>query len=95
MANYVFKCKKCKEVYEELSSWDETGKYKHIKCPHCKSGNKKRLVTACREVIFTNPRGTSKSDSFDYVAKYNIEQAKDLRRNAERKSHMGPTPYGN
>lgn len=38
---------------------------------------------------FADPRGTSKADSFSYVAGYNMEQAKDQRRRAEEASHMG------
>jgi hypothetical protein len=45
------------------------------------------------EVIFTNPRGTSKADKFSYVAGYNMAQAKEERRRAEEASHMGTQPY--
>lgn len=38
---------------------------------------------------FADPRGTSKSDSFSYMAGYNMEGAKTLRRNAEEHTHMG------
>lgn len=38
---------------------------------------------------FSNPRGTSLEDSFSYKAGYNMEQAKNQRRVAEEKSHMG------
>lgn len=38
---------------------------------------------------FANPRGTSKEDSFSYMAGHNMEGAKALRRNAEEHTHMG------
>jgi DNA-directed RNA polymerase subunit RPC12/RpoP len=93
MPNYVFKCVKCAKVYEDLVSFDPTGKYQKVKCPNCKSRRKLKMPTTCSEVIFTNPRGTRKADSFSYVAGHNMAQAKDERRKAEAASHMGAAPY--
>lgn len=44
---------------------------------------------SCFTATFANPRGTSKEDSFSYMAGHNMENAKDERRNAEAASHMG------
>jgi DNA-directed RNA polymerase subunit RPC12/RpoP len=93
MPVYVFECLKCSEKYEDLTSYDETGKYKKVKCPYCKSKKKNKLPTCCMQVVFTNPRGTSKADNFSYVAGYNMAQAKEERRRAETASHMGTQPY--
>lgn len=94
---YVFECKnkKCKKVYETLHKHDKTGKYPEVECPHCGSLKKTQQVTACRAVIFANPRGTSKADNDTYVYGWNMENAKELRRNAEEASHMGNQPYPN
>jgi len=90
---YKFKCKKCGEVYEDLCSWDDTDKYPKVKCPECKSRRKEKLVNCDFAVVFTNPRGTSKEDSSTYAGGYNMELAKESRRVAEAKSHVGPNPY--
>jgi len=93
MPSYRFSCKKCDLVYIDLVPYDATGKYSKVKCPNKKSKRKIQLPTACLEVIFTNPRGTSKADSFSYVADHNMEQAKGERRRAEAASHMGTQPF--
>lgn len=92
MPTYQFQCLKCKKQYEDLTSFDPTGKYKEVKCPSCKSSRKKQQMT-CAEISFTNPKDTSKFDNFGYRAGYNMEQAKELRRKAESSSHVGATPY--
>lgn len=80
-------------TYEDMVSYDTTGKYKKVKCPGCKSGSKTKLANSIRAIVFTNPRGTSKADSFTYVAGHNMEQAKGERRAAESRSHVGASPY--
>lgn len=92
MPQYEFSCKKCDCVYVELASWDKTGKYPGVKCPKCSSKRKKKLMPSSIGVSFTNPVGTSKMDSFEYAAGYNMEKAKGERRAAEAASHMGNTP---
>lgn len=91
MPFYEFQCKKCKKEYSELLSMNNS-KGKGVKCPYCKSNGKKRLMSEFA-VTFTNPRGTSKGDSFSYVAGYNLEQAQEERRRAQSGSHMGTDPY--
>jgi len=44
-------------------------------------------------IIFNNPEGTSKMDSFDYRAKRNLQNAQQERQRVAAKSHVGPTPY--
>ncbi len=91
MPVYIFRCLECEKVYEELTSWDKSGKYEGVKCPKCNSKSKEQQMHCCAPAIFTNPRGTSKAESFTYVAGYNMNQAQEERRQAEAKSHMGGT----
>ena len=86
---------KCSESYEELTSYDETNKYKGIKCPHCKSKRKERTFDYDITAIFSNPKESSKWDNFGYRAGFNMDKAKSDRRAAEGKSHMGSNPFGN
>lgn len=92
MPNYVFECKKCNEVYEELTSWDETGKYASVVCPHCGSKKKEQRATCCN-FMFSNPVGTDRwnSDSLGHDYRYKTKQKSDreTREAAEKKSHMG------
>lgn len=93
MPIYRFECLKCSCAYEELTESDESGKYKWIKCPQCKSKKKKRTFDYNVAVAFTNPKESSKWDNFTYRAGHNMENAKATRRAAESKSHMGTNPY--
>lgn len=92
---YNFKCLKCACSYTELTSWDETEKYKGVKCPNCKSKKKKRTFDYDISCAFTNPKESSKWDNFSYRAGYNMETAQSDRRKAASKSHMGTNPYPN
>ena len=93
MPIYRFECLKCSRTYEELTDYDETDKYKDVKCPQCKSKKKKRTFDYDIAVAFTNPKESSKWDNFSYRAGHNMENAKATRRAAESKSHMGTNPY--
>ena len=97
MPNYEFNCKKCKKKYEALTSYDESGKYKDVKCPHCNSKSKTKLMSACNHA-FTNPVGTdrwnSDSSGHDYRFKHNIPNVQKEREMAQALSHMGTDPYG-
>lgn len=92
MPNYVFECKNCHLVYEELTKWDETGKYKDVVCPECGSKKKEQRATCCN-FMFANPEGTDRwnSDSTGHDYRYKTKQKGDreLREAAEKKSHMG------
>ena len=93
MPNYVFECKNCNKVYEELvARWDETGKYSNVACPACGSKRKEQMATACGH-MFSNPVGTgrwnSASTGHDYRYKTKQASDRDLREKAEKKSHMG------
>ena len=94
MPTYEFLCKKCKKTYDEFTTFDSTGKYADVRCPHCKSKSKKQNITAaaCK---FANPQDTSKFDNFSYRAGYNLDKAQNERRAAEAASHMGEQPYMN
>ena len=93
MPIYSFQCKKCSSHYEELTPYDEKGKYKGVKCPHCNSSKKTRTFDYNVCCTFDNPKESSKWDNFEYRAGYNMEKAKADRRNAESKSHMGRAPF--
>lgn len=95
MPIYKFLCLKCSETYEELTSYDKSGKYKSIKCPQCKSKRKERTFDYNVTATFSNPKESSKWDNFEYRAGFNMEKAKGDRRAAESKSHMGSNPYPN
>ena len=92
MPTYEFTCVKCKKAYSDLQSFDPTGKYSDVKCPHCNSKRKRQGLTAAA-LKFANPKDTSKFDNFSYRAGYNLDKAQDERRPAEAASHMGTTPY--
>lgn len=93
MPTYKFTCKKCSAVYEELTSYDKTEKYKDVKCPQCNSKRKERNYSYGVAITFGNPKESSKWDSFSYRAGYNMEKAKGERREAAKRSHMGADPY--
>jgi putative FmdB family regulatory protein len=86
MPIYDFKCKKCGEVFEELCRVDEK--------PSCKCGSleTEKLISSFA-VTFADPTDTSKMDSFEYRAGFNMEKAKAVRRNAQQHDHMGVNPY--
>lgn len=90
MPTFVFECVKCKKSFEELCSFDVVGS---VKCPACGAKKPKRQITAPRAIIFKQPKGTSYEDKFDYVARWNMDNAREIRRQAEEKSHMGQSPY--
>jgi len=90
MPTYWFECVKCKKHFEDLCSFDSTG---IVVCPTCGAGEPKKLLTAPAAVIFKQPKGTSFEDKFDYVAQWNMDNAKEIRRKAEAESHMGASPY--
>jgi putative FmdB family regulatory protein len=92
MPNYVFECKKCGKVYEELTRYDESGKYADVKCPDCGSAKKDKLMTACY-FQFAQPEGTdrwnSDSTGHDYRYKSKQKSIRKEREAAEKASHMG------
>jgi putative FmdB family regulatory protein len=98
MPNYDFQCKskKCGKHYEEMASYDETGKYPSVSCPHCGSKRKLRLVTACN-FQFANPEGTdrwnSESGGHGYRFQHNLPKVINERMRAEQASHMGTDVY--
>lgn len=97
MPTYDFECLDCKIVFEEISSFDETGEYPSVVCPKCGSKNKNKLAS-CANFNFSNPVGTDRwnngSTGHDYRFKHNIPKVKAEREMAEALSHMGKTPYG-
>lgn len=98
MPIFEFKCGKCDEKYETLAVYDETEKYKSVKCPHCSSKKKTKLMS-CSNFAFTNPEGTARwnntSTGHDYRFKHNTPKVKAERKMAEALSKTGPNPYDN
>lgn len=92
LPTYNFECKNCNKIYETLASFDPKGKYASVSCPHCNSKKKKKLLNDAN-IKFAQPKDTSKFDNFNYRAGYNLEQAQNLRRDAQASSHMGTDPY--
>jgi len=88
MPLYQFSCKKCGETYDELCSYDSSGKYKGVKCPSCNSARKNKLFSS-----FTIVGTSSTNNVFDIKAGNLMEKAKKEREFAESKSHMGRNPY--
>jgi putative FmdB family regulatory protein len=97
MPIYKFECKKCHESYDELASYDESGKYPSVVCPNCGSTEKDKLATSSN-FNFSNPIGTDRwnsgSTGHDYRFKHNIPKVQAERKMAEVMSHMGSNPYG-
>ncbi len=89
MPSYSFSCVKCGHIFDELCLWEEIAK---TQCQKCKSKKLNRIFGA-PNIVFADPRGTSKFDNFGYRAGYNMEKAKNDRRTAENASHMGADPY--
>lgn len=96
MPCYEFECKKCKKVYEEITSYDETDKYKGVQCPDCGSKSKRRLMSVC-SFQFAQPEGTdrwnSESGGHDYRFHHNLPKVLKERQSAEEASKSGETPY--
>ena len=97
MPVYDFECSLCKNIFEEISSFDETGLYPNIECPKCGSKEKTKLAS-CSNFNFSNPVGTDRwnsgSTGHDYRFKHHIPKVQAERKMAEVMSHMGADPYG-
>lgn len=99
MPTYAFQCKECDENYDEICSYDKTGKYNKVKCPVCGSKKKTKLMSSCAYAFGNDGHGvigTGRWQSHDYRHKWNMNRpggVNEQRRNAEKKSHVGPTPY--
>ena len=94
MPIYLFECNDCHRVYEELTKYDETGKYESVLCPKCGSKAKEKRTTTC-SFTFAQPEGTDRWNSdfsgHDYRYKTKQKDVRDQREMAEKKSHMGGT----
>jgi putative FmdB family regulatory protein len=85
MPIYVFYCPTCQYSFEEICPIKSKD---NVVCSKC---NKKpdTCPTAPSAIVFANPKGTSREDNFDYVARYNMERAKGERRAAEANNKSG------
>jgi putative FmdB family regulatory protein len=91
MPIYEFECNKCNAKFDELCSSSEV---ENVRCSSCNSKKVTRLFSSNVYVKFTNPKDTSKWDNFEYRAGYNMEKAKEERRQAEEVA-KGDNPYAN
>jgi len=94
---YEFECEKCQCVYDIWSSIAEKEQnVKKGKCPKCKSKKKKEIM-GFQSFNFGNPVGSDKwNNSHDYRFKHEMEKpggVREQRADAEKKSHVGATPY--
>lgn len=96
MPTYEFECSECNNRFQELASFDKTGKYPSVKCPACGSKKKEILISA-PSFNFSDPVGTDRwnnnSTGHDYRFKHNIPKVKAERARAEALSGMGSAPY--
>jgi putative FmdB family regulatory protein len=100
MPIYEFICNDCNKEYDDLCDYDETDKYEDVICPHCDSGDKKKLLSACKhafegDAVIGTDKWNSDSTGHDYRFKYNLPKVINQRKHAEINSHMGKDPYGN
>jgi len=96
MPLFEFQCTDCEAVYEELTKYDKSGKYKKVVCPKCGSKKKKQLAHTFG-FSFNNPVGTDLyRSSHDYRFKHNLPKVLAEREAAERANigGQGRTPYG-
>lgn len=93
MPIFVFKCgaESCGGVYEVLTKYDGTGKYRKVKCPVCGSKRKKQQ-THTFAFNFGDPVGTNRWRSHDYRFYHNLPNVKKQRANAEAAA-KGDSPY--
>jgi len=96
MPMYEFQCKKCENVWCEITSYDESGKYPTIRCPECKSKRKDKLLSAAN-FKFAEPVGTDRfNNSHDFRHNWNMDRpggVRDQKKKAQDASHVGPEPY--
>ncbi len=88
MPSYCFECENCKKLFTEirrLKNFSRTAS--------CECGSTGNLCLDIPTVIFKNPKDTSKWDNFEYRAGYNMEAAKQERRDAEARE-KDSNPYG-
>jgi putative FmdB family regulatory protein len=77
MPTYEFRCDSCTKVFEEVRTF---GDFSCNPCPHCASRKVSKLISLPAAPIFKQKRGTSREDNFEYVAKENMERAREERR---------------
>ena len=90
-----FQCKKCDLQYEELATYDETGKYAKIKCPGCKSKSKSLLISGFTFKFSGKAAKDTKWYNASHDRRYWMKREEDRknREDAENRSHMGSNPY--
>jgi len=92
MPLYTFRCNMCENLFEELCRIKNPS---IVSCPTCGSEELARQMQleGGIAVTFKNPKGTSKEDNNDYVYRWNVENAKQLRQlNEDHNKKMGQEP---
>jgi hypothetical protein len=86
----------CNIIFDEFTSYDETGGYPSVICPKCGSDKKEKLASACN-FNFSNPVGTdrwnSENSGHDYRFKHNLPSVIEQRKKAEIASKSPNAPY--
>src|ERR1700735_931821 len=78
MPCYSFSCEKCSYNWDEICRFSAKDS---VLCPKCKK--KPQVNFGEPNLVFSNPKDTSKWDNFSYRAGFNMETAKAERRAAE------------
>jgi hypothetical protein len=94
MAFYEFTCTNCKAVFEKRLSFSEHEESKkesfsNITCA-CGSNKIEQNFTGFPSFVGASDR---KNFNHDYRYWSNREKVSNLRQDAEKNSHVGPTPY--
>lgn len=85
MPLYEFECCKCNLVFEVLCSYNES---REVKCESC-GKVVERLMSACAFKHSVPQDSDRWANSHDYRFGYKLEDSREERKQAEKKSHMG------
>ena len=86
MPIFCFHCEKCELKFEELMRFKDIDT---ASCPKCNT-SAKQIYPDTVHCAFTNPKDTSLWDNFGYRAGFNLEKAKQERRDAEAAQKGNP-----
>jgi len=82
MPIYEFRCLKCGHKFDDLLPFNY--KDEEVECPACHEHEAEKLISRMGAIMFTNVKGTSLEDNIEYVGQWNAENAKEIRRRAEK-----------
>lgn len=81
MPLYEYACPACGKKFNDLVPFSEADD--PMPCVGC-GEPAVRLLSRLGRIMFSDPRGTSLADNIEYVGGWNAENAKDIRRRAEK-----------